>query len=152
MIRRNHTRRWGGRAIIVATLLAVCAALIPSQASAALPKKVSDGNQNAYTAASCSFTKVSTDVLAGTTTYKVTGNARPRGFNAFKNVQTDLYCGFIGPFGGVSGVVHWTGKTTVNKTTTLTALTADIGCLGAQSETIQKNGAYDDSFNCIPVP
>src|SRR5690349_4498542 len=90
------------RGLILAALVVLCAALLPSQASAAplLPKPIKVAVNNAYSAASCTFTKVKTDPVAGTVTVKIQAAARPTGFNALKNTQTAVRCYWYNKFAG----------------------------------------------------
>lgn len=146
---KNNNRRWGGRALILATLLAVCAALVPSSASAALPKKVVGNND--FTIASCSFTVEKTDAVAGTAQIKITAAARPKGFSGFKNVQTDVVCYVTDP----AHTFAWdykvfTAKNNINQVARVTVPLAGVGNYCIYTETEQKSGAIDDAFVCVP--
>ena len=150
-MKKNNNHRWTGRAVILATLLAICAALIPSQASAALPKKVTSNND--FSVVSCSFAKEKVDLAAGTMTLKITANARPKGFNGFKNIDTLVLCAAVDPgFTAYTVYEVFQAKTTINQVRRVDVNIADIGSLCADSYTEQKSGATSGGvFSCIPA-
>jgi len=148
MMRRKPT----GTAVLLATLLAVCAALVPSSASAAPSTKLTV--RNAYSVFQCSATKVSTDPVAGTTSYKVQIVARAIGFNAFKNVNTTGYCYFgdaVGYNTGGAGELNGSAKNSFYRTGVMTADTGTYTHLCGVVFTFQKN-AYGYDHICVPIP
>jgi hypothetical protein len=142
MMRTTKAGRWGGRALILATLLTVCAALIPSQASAApLTKKASFGNSAAV--GSCSFTVENVDLTAGTVRFKVTANARAVGFQGLTNKQTTVACAIYD--GNVQLVAYqaFVGGNTVNQTKRFTIATTPVPFfLCGQIQVEKRNGTF----------
>lgn len=132
--------------MVLAAVCAVLAALVPSQASAALPKKAF--TTNAYSYASCTFTREKTDLVAGTVTLKIQANARPSGFNAFKNTYTAMSCAVYDSFFSTQYYDVFETKLTLNQVRRVTLPIASVGIYCAEVYTEQKSGANDYNQGC----
>ena len=158
MIRSMRAPHWGGRALILVGVLAVCAALIPSQSYAARVKPTELTVSNEFSVATCAASVVGVDIVPGYTTYKVTATARSIGSNASKNDYTEVTCHFSeGPkpegwnFGPILQVV---GTKRVNETETLHEMTEPL-FLCAHVYTAQKNdyiGSHSPITDCVALP
>lgn len=153
-MQRKHSIRWGGRAFILATLFALCAALIPNQASAApLTKKVNFSTAAAVS--SCTFTVESVDLTADTVRWKIVATARPVAFQVFTTKATVVYCLFNFNASTPVSYEFFVSGATVNQTKRVTLPRTSLGAINnycGASTVLRKNGTLVSSaaYTCVP--
>lgn len=137
-----------GRVLLPAFLLALCAALLPSQAYAA-PTKVSADND--YSVASCTFQLISTSPVTGLAKVRITANARPAGFaNAFRILSTRMDCFIFDDQtnGDPAHVSVFNGAKTINQTEVALVPFDHLDLICAVSHTTLKSLSAADGGDC----